>query len=451
MVKEASLLQDLQCLRRSSGNQIKEKNKLQKLSPFLDEQGILRVGGRLTHAALHPHVKHPAILPRDEHVSSLLIKHYHETAYHQGRAMTMNEIQANGIWILGCSKAVSSRIYRCTRCRKARRPTEQQKMADLPVERTEEAPPFTYCGMDCFGPFYIKEGRKELKRYGLLLTCMSSRAVHIEMLDDLSTDSFINALRATIAIHGPIRQLWCDQGTNFVGAKREFTEALEAMEKESFKEQGCEFIMNTPASSHMGGVWERQIRTVRSVLTSILDQSSKQLDGSSLRTFLYEVMAVVNSRPLTTDYLSDSSCPEPLTPNHILTMKSTILAPPPGKFVREDLYLRKRWRLVQLLANNFWVRWRREYLLNLQCRQKWTEVRRNARVNDIVLLQDDMAPCNHWKLAKVTEVFPGKNGRVRKLKFLISDPTLDAKGQRISKPAYLERPIQKTVTLVEAD
>ena len=452
MVQEATFSQEIQLLQSDKETPVKGKaNKLHRLSPFLDDQDILRVGGRLTHAALHPQVKHPAVLPKDSHVSHLLVKHYHERVYHQGRGMTMNALRSNGIWILGCSKAVSSHIYKCTKCRKFRRCTEQQRMSDLPEDRMETAPPFTYCGMDCFGPFYIKEGRKELKRYGLLLTCMCSRAVHIEMLDDLTTDAFINALRSFIAIRGKVRQIRSDQGTNFVGARREFAEALKEMDQEELKELGCEFVMNTPASSHVGGVWERQIRTIRSVLTSILEQSATQLDCSSLRTFLYEVMAVVNSRPLTTDCLNDSSSPEPLTPNHILTMKSTILAPPPGKFVKEDLYLRKRWRRVQLLSNHFWTRWKKEYLQSLQQRQKWTKDRRNAKVDDVVLLQDDSTPRNQWRMAKVIDVYPGKDGKVRRLKLLISDSALDEKGKRISKPVHLERPIHKTVTLLEAD
>ncbi|XP_029596472.1 uncharacterized protein LOC115179216 [Salmo trutta] len=324
-------------------------------------------------------------------------------------------------------------------------------MADLPKERMETTPPFTYCGMDCFGPFYAKDGRRELKRYGLLLTCMGSRAVHIEMLNDLTTDAFINALRSFIAIRGNVRQIRCDQGSNFIGARREFVDARKEMDQERLKELGCEFIMNTPSSSHMGGVWERQIRTIRSVLTSILDQSDGRLDSASLRTFLYEVMAILNSRPLTREYLNDPLGPEPLTPNHILTMKSTILLPPPGQFIKEDLYLRKRWRRVQFLANEFWARWKKEYLLNLQHRQKWNKDRRNASINDIVILQDDTVPRNQWKLAKDTEVYPGQDGRVRRCKLLISDSTLDEKGKRITKPTYLERPIHKTVTLLEAD
>ena len=426
-------------------------NKLYKLSPFVDRHGVLRVGGRLMRSSLHPHVKHPAILPKASHVSSLLIKHYHQKVRHQGRGITVNELRSNGIWVVGCNSAVASHIYKCTTCRKYRRSTQDPKMADLPEDRMEMTPPFTYCGIDCFGPFYVKEARKELKKYGLLFTCMCSRAIHIEMLDDLTTDAFINALRAFIAIRGNVRQLRCDQGTNFVGAKTEFMNAMKDLNQEQLKEHGCEFIMNTPSSSHMGGVWERQIRTIRSVLTAILDQSAKRLDSASLRTFLYEVMAIINSRPLTTEHLNDPTSLEPLTPNHILMMKSSIMSPPPGQFVGQDLYLRKRWRQVQFLSNEFWTRWKKEYLLNLQQRQIWQTDKRNTKVNDIVILCEDNSPRNQWKLARVTEVYPSADGRVRKVKLLVSDSTLDNKGKRTTKSVYLDRPVQKTVLLLEAE
>nr|XP_055051225.1 uncharacterized protein LOC129437096 [Misgurnus anguillicaudatus] len=324
-------------------------------------------------------------------------------------------------------------------------------MADLPEERMEMTPPFTYCGIDCFGPFYVKEARKELKKYGLIFTCMCSRAIHIEMLDDLTTDAFINALRGFIAIRGHVRQLRCDQGTNFVGARGEFMKAMKDLDHEQLKKYGCEFIMNFPSASHMGGVWERQIRTIRSVLTVILDQSAKRLDSASLRTFLYEVMAIINSRPLTIEHLNDPTSLEPLTPNHILMMKSNIIFPPPGEFVSPDLYLRKRWRQVQFLANEFWTRWKKEYLLNLQQRQMWQKEKRNTKVNDIVILQEDSSPRNQWRLARVTEVYPSTDGIVRKVKLLISDSTLDSQGRRITKSVYLDRPVQKTVVLLEAE
>ncbi|KAI3376816.1 hypothetical protein L3Q82_000074 [Scortum barcoo] len=229
-------IQNLQCKKEIIGKD--KTSKLHRLNPFLDERGILRVGGRLQHSALHPHVKHPAVLPKASHISALLVKHYHQQVHHQGRGITMNALRLNGIWIIGCTHAVSSHIYKCVKCRKFRRCTEEQKMADLPRERMETAPPFTYCGMDCFGPFYVKEGRRELKRYGLLFTCMSSRAVHIELLDDMTTDSFINALRTFIAIRGNVRQLRSDQGTNFLGARREFLEAVKEMNQERLKQLG---------------------------------------------------------------------------------------------------------------------------------------------------------------------------------------------------------------------
>lgn len=452
IVQRATLSEEIQRLRCKKDLTSKDKtSRLYRLNPFLDSQGILRVGGRLDRAALHPSIKHPVILPRDSHVSKLLIQHYHQRVQHQGRGLTLNEMRSNGIWVLGGSQAVSSYIYKCVKCRKFRRCPEEQRMADLPRERMESAPPFTYTGMDCFGPFYVKEGRKELKRYGLLFTCLCSRAVHIELLDDMTSDAFINALRAFIALRGNVRQLRSDQGTNFVGARGEFVEAVKSMDPECLKRLVCEFVMNTPSASHMGGAWERQIRTIRSVLTSILDQSSRQLDSSSLRTYLYEVMAIINSRPLTAHLLTDPAGPQPLTPNHILTMKSSIILPPPGDFVREDLYLRRRWRRVQYLAEEFWSRWRKEYLLNLQERQKWHKIHRNAKVNDIVIVKDENLPRNEWKLAKVTEVYPSEDGHVRKLRVLMSDSALDKSGKRVMKPTYLERPIHKTVTLIEAE
>lgn len=451
LAQEDVFSHEIKSLKQGKEVRPKDKtNKLHKLSPFVDENGVLRVGGRLTRSSLHPHIKHPAILPKKSHVSSLLIKHYHEKVQHQGRGITVNELRSNGIWISGGSSAVASHIYQCTTCRRYRRNTQDPKMADLPEDRMEVTPPFTYCGIDCFGPFYVKEARKELKKYGLIFTCMCSRAIHIEMLDDLSTDAFINALRAFIAIRGNVRQLRCDQGTNSVGARREFLNAMKHLDQEQMKEYGCEFIMNSPSSSHMGGIWERQIRTIRSVLTAILDQSAKRLDSASLRTFLYEVMAIINSRPLTTEHLNDPNM-EPLTPSHILMMKSSIILPPPGEYVSQDLYLRKRWRQVQFLTNEFWRRWKKEYLLSLQQRQIWQRDRRDTKVDDIVILCEDSSPRNQWKIARVTEVYPSPDGRVRKVKLLLSDSSLDSQGKRTAKPTYLDRPVHKTVLLLEAE
>ncbi|KAI5616610.1 hypothetical protein C0J50_23778, partial [Silurus asotus] len=160
----------------------------------------------------------------------------------------------------------------------------------------------------------------------------------------------------------------------------------------------CDFLMNVPEESHRGGEWERQIRTIRSVLNAVLAQAKGRLDDTSLRTFFYEAMSIVNSRPLTTDTINDPKSVEPLTPNNLLTMKNSVPLPPPGKFVCEDLYARKRWRRVQYLSEQFWSRWRKEYLVNISLRQQWHMPRRNVHVGDVVIVKEDNIPRYEWKL-----------------------------------------------------
>ena len=434
---------------------MKKTSSLFRLDPFVDEDGIVRVGGRIRKAKLSFGFKHPVILPRNHHVTKLIIRHYHLQIAHQGRGMTTNAIRANGFWIIGCSSAVRNFIAKCVKCRRLYSGPLSQKMANLPEDRLQPAPPFTYCGVDYFGPWIIKEGRKELKRYGALFTCLSSRAIHIEVANSLSSDSFINAFRRFTAMRGPVKLLRSDQGTNFVGAELELKKALKEMDHTKVKlfltEVGCEypeFRMNTPSASHAGGVWERQIRSVRRVLQALMDHSGTQLDEESLRTFMYEAMAVVNSRPLTVNTLNDPTSLEPLTPNHLLTMKSSVVLPLPGIFQRVDLYSQRRWRRVQHLVNEFWSRWKEEYLHTLQPRQKWTRERSELQVGDIVMVLDKNLPRNEWQVGRVVEVYPDDDKHVRSVKLAMSDASLDTRGRRTSPMKYLERPVQKLVLLL---
>ena len=436
--------------------QLQQGNRLLPLSPFVDQDGLLRVGGRIQQSSFLYGVKHPLIIPKKTHATHLIIGHYHKETCHQGRGITMNHIRSSGFWIIGCSNAVSSYIFKCVTCRKVRKTTESQMMSELPSERLEPSPPFTYCGVDCFGPFIVKDGRKCMKKYGLIVTCFASRAIHIECLDDMTTDCFINALRCVIAIRGPIRTIRCDQGTNFVGASHELQEAMrEHLDDDAIKKhlcgQNCEFIFNSPHSSHMGGCWERCIRTIRSVLDVILHQHPSRLDTSSLRTFLYEVMAIVNSRPLTVQNISDPDAPLPLTPNQLLTCKTNVVVPPPGDFSDDDVYSRKRWRRVQGLANDFWHRWKKEFVLMLQNRQKWQLPKRNVQLNDIMLLTDEEVHRSRWKLGKVIEIIPSSDGRVRRVKLQVGDSYLATNGKRTKDLKILERPIHKLILIVEND
>ena len=315
-------------------------------------------------------------------------------------------------------------------------------MADLPCDRLEPAPPFTYSGVDFFGPFYVKEGRSEKKRWGCLFTCLVTRAIHLEVANSLTTDSFINAYRRFVGRRGPIRQLRSDRGTNFVGARNELQASLDKMCDDKIKHQllldKCDFVnfkMNVPYASHMGGAWERMICTARTVLCALLDQHCRQLDDELLYTLMVEVESIVNSRPLTYVDMSSNSDEQPLTPSQLLTLKSKVVLPLPGNFVKEDLYCRKRWRRIQFLANEFWSRWRREYLPTLQERRKWTRPQDNLVEGDIVLLLDDNVLRCEWSKGVILDKCVSDDGHVR---------TVTVKTAK----ANLERPVHKLLLLL---
>ena len=373
----------------------------------------------------------------------LIIKYFHEKTKHQGRGITLNEIRENGFWIVGGMSAVASYIANCVTCCKLGASVQEQKMANLPEDRLEPAPPFTNCAMDYFRPWLVKEGRKEGSEK-ILFTCLASRAIHLETANALDTDSFLNALRRVVCRRGAIRQIRSDQGTNFVGARRGLREALAELDQDKITsallKKGCDWItfkMNPPHASHRGGVWERQIRSVRSVLSSLLESNGAQLNDESLRTLMCEVEAILNSRPLTVDTLNDPNSLSPLTPNHLLTMKSKIVLPPPGSFQEADKYSRRRWR--------------KEYLQNLKTRAKWCRPRKDLGVGDVVTIKDEDTPHNKWQLARVLEAIQSSDGRIPSVRLDIAENRLDSKGRRIKKPRFLERPVQKLVLLMSKD
>ena len=236
------------------------------LDPFLDENGVLRVGGRLKHADLSTAVKYPAILPRKGHITHLIISHCHDSVEHQGRRMTHSKIRSSGFWNIGGSSAMSDHIVKCVCCRKLRGAVQEQKMADLPKDRVQSAPPFSYCAVDYFGPWYVKEGCRHLKRYEDLFTCMASRAVHLEVGNSLTADSFINSYCRFVGRRGPVCQIRSDQGTNFISVRNELQGALSELDhgkiRQELLKRNCDWVdykMNVPHASHMGGAWERQI------------------------------------------------------------------------------------------------------------------------------------------------------------------------------------------------
>ena len=219
--------------------------------------------------------------------------------------------------------------------------------------------------------------------------------------------------------------------------------------RQELLKRNCDWVfykMNVPHASHMGGIWERQIRTVCSILAALLSQHGSQLDDESLSTFLTEAQAIVNCRPLTVNKLSSPEYPDPLTPSQLLSMKSSIVLPPLGSFQQADLYSKKRWHRVKYLANDFWVKWKADYLQSLQPRKKWAKLRRNMTVGDVVIVKDDSLPRNRWQLARVVQTYASVDGLVRKVKVVVADPSLDEHGRRYN--VFFERPVQNLVLLM---
>ena len=227
---------------------------------------------------------------------------------------------------------------------------------------------------------------------------MSIRAVHIEVVHSLDTDSFLNALRRFIARRGQPVQMRSDNGGNFVKGEKELREAIAKWNQKKIHSfllnENIKWVFNPPAGSHHGGAWERCIRTTRKVMKALLKE--QPLDDEGLLTLLAEVESIINGRPITKVSDDPKDC-EALTPNHLLLLRAGPNLPP-GLFVKEDNYSRRRWRQVQYLADVFWRRWLREYLPALQERQKWGATKRNFAVDDVVLVVDDAVPWSSWPL-----------------------------------------------------
>lgn len=382
-------------------------NQIGRLEPILVDD-ILCVGGRL-HS-------HQVILPKMHPVVTLFIRHFHVISGHSGREHVLSLVRQR-YWIIKGRSAVRRVLSDCMFCKRLNAKPLGQRMANLPFDRiSPNEPPFTFTGVDIFGTFLVKRGRCEVKRFGCLFTCLTIRAIHIEVIHSMETDSFLQALQRFISRRGQIKMLRSDNGTNFVGACNELRQALKGLDQVKINSylnrRNIEWRFNPPTASHMGGVWERQIRSVRKILSVLLKEQA--LDDESLCTLMCLAEAIVNGRPITT--ISDDHLdPEALTPNHLLLLRSNASLTV-GEPDDKDIYSRKRWRQVQYLADVFWRRWSREYLPTLQLRQKWHEPVKNLEVGDIVVLVDDKLPRNVWQLGRVIEVYPGTDGLVRSVK-----------------------------------
>jgi hypothetical protein len=393
--------------------QLKQSSKLIGLNPFLDDENVLRVGGRLKNADLPDDMKHPIILPGNSIFVKLLVQHHHKKAFHQGLDTVINELKGT-YYIFKMRSVVKREFYNCQFCRIRKAKPINQQMGNLPqIRLTPNIPPFTYTGIDYFGPLEVTIGRRHEKRWIVLFTCMTIRAIHIEIAATLTTDSAIMAIRRFIARRGCIKNIYSDNGTNFRGADTELKRSIKELNQERMSAQvtsyGINWNFNPASAPHMGGCWERLIKSVKNALRNVLNE--KYPKEEVLHTFLVEIEFLVNSRPLLYPSTEPFDC-ESITPNHILIGRKGELHTP-AYFQSANEVVKKQWRQSQQLVGLFWSRWVKEYLPTLLERKKWQLPVKNIRIGDVVMIKDFHEERGHWPLGRIIKCYPGDDGLVR--------------------------------------
>ncbi|XP_033731561.1 uncharacterized protein LOC117321171 [Pecten maximus] len=449
-VQEEFYSKEIQAL--NGGKCVPKDSHILSLSPYLDEKGLLRLGGRMRQLRSKVGLEsvNPVIIPKC-HIARLLIHHYHEQTFHQGRHFTEGLLRSNGFWIVGAKRLVSSMISKCVVCRKLRGPFMHQRMADLPKERLNPGPPFTSVGVDVFSPWEVvtrktRGGSANSKRWVVMFTCMTTRATHIEVIEDMSASCFINALTRLIALRGPIKPLWSDRGTNFIGAasliKAHVIHVEDSVFGSHLKCRGIVWRFNSPHSSHMSGIWERPIGIARRILKGILvNRNFKQLTHEVLCTFMHEVAAVMNSRPLVA-VENDPQDPLVLSPGILVTQKQGDPLEPASNLSLKEMYT-AQWKQVQILSDIFWKQWKSRYLDSLQSRRKWKTEQPSPQINDLVLMKDANVARGDWPVGIITKLFPSDDGKVRKCEVRIVNSN--------SERSVYTRPITELVMLLSED
>lgn len=381
---------------------------LRKLNPFLDEGGILRVGGRLVNSTLSLDQKHPILLSRNCRLTTLIIEETHREHCHPG-VQTLQYLLSQNYWILSPKRAIRSVVSNCYRCFRHNPKPLEPFMGNLPTSRVSQLKPFSCVGVDFGGPFTITLGKyrgaKTHKAYICLFVCFSTKALHLELVSDLSSDAFLAAFRRFIARRGRCSYIFSDCGTNFTAASKYIADLM----KTAVETEKISWSFNPPSAPHFGGLWEAGIKSVKSHLFRTIGQQILTFEEFS--TLLTQIEALLNSRPICS-VSSDPNDLRALTPGHFLTLEPlTVL--PDKDLTHLKLNTLSRWQLLQRLHQDFWNRWHQEYLHTLIQRNKWNKHNSLTVPGTLVLIKEDTVSPLNWRLGRIVKLHPGKDGIFR--------------------------------------
>ncbi|XP_058817409.1 uncharacterized protein LOC131680718 [Topomyia yanbarensis] len=416
LVQQDSFAKEIQVLSSSNDDAklVPKSSSIYRENPYLDDQGVVRRRGRTnlcTYATTD--AKNLVILPKTHHVTRLIVQDYHVRYHHRNHETIVNEVRQR--YYIPKLRVVYRRVRsECQLCKNRNAVPHAPRMAELPSVRLAAFErPFSYVGVDYFGPLSVVVGRRTEKHWGVLITCLTIRAIHLEIAHSLSTDSCVMALRNFMARRGVPNRIYSDRGTNFKAASKELKAMLKDLDQDKMIREivspQMEWTFLPPASPHMGGSWERLIQTVKINLDHI--KPERNLTDEILSNTLIKIENIVNSRPLTYVPLDDPDAPV-LTPNHFILGSSSGFRPATLLGDR-CMNLKRSWRCSQVEANLFWKRWVRDYLPEISKQTKWYKDVKPIGIGDIVVIVDSQLPRNCWPKGRIIAVNISRDGRVR--------------------------------------
>lgn len=391
----------------------KESKRVLGLNVFIDDFKLIRVGGRLTNSSNIEYSKrHPILLCSKSRFAMLLFQYHHRRLFHGGAQLLLYTIRESW-WPLAGRNLARKIMNQCIICTRIKGKTLAPLMGNLPKERLDGNFPFIRVGVDYSGPIFIlnRKGRgsRLVKSYICLFVCFLTRCIHLELVSSLTTADYILALKRFISRRGKPLEIFSDNGTNFVGAEKEFPLLL----KNSLNEitnftanDGIIFRFIPPHSPHFGGLWESGVKSCKHHLRRVLGNA--RLTYEEFSTVLVQIESVLNSRPISC-LSTDPSDSLPLTPAHFLIGRP-MTAPTEADITEIQANRLTRYQRVEQLRQHFWKRWSLEYVTELQVRTKWKVHQSDIKLDSLVLIKDDHQPPLQWRMGRIIRVFPGNDG-----------------------------------------